>query len=106
MITDNVALTKDPSVLAGNPPFLAIVSVGYWVRRWERYYIRGMKFVGVPGWIKVPMKRIFFISLFERAFKMRKEWRLFYRPFPSSPPPPFQSEAKCEVFVMKISFNS
>ena len=28
------------------------------------------------------------------------------RPFPSSPPPPFQSEAKCEVFVMKISFHS
>ena len=26
------------------------------------------------------------------------------RPFPSSPQPPFQSEAKCEVFVMKISF--
>ena len=26
------------------------------------------------------------------------------RPFPSSAPPPFQSEAKCEVFVMKISF--
>ena len=28
------------------------------------------------------------------------------RPFPSSPPPPFQSEAKCEVFVIKISFHS
>ena len=28
------------------------------------------------------------------------------RPFPSSPPPSFQSEAKCEVFVMKISFHS
>ena len=28
------------------------------------------------------------------------------RPFPSSPQPPFQSEAKCEVFVMKISFHS
>ena len=27
-------------------------------------------------------------------------------PFPSSPQPPFQSEAKCEVFVMKISFSS
>ena len=27
------------------------------------------------------------------------------RPFPSSPQPPFQSEAKCEVFVMKISFH-
>ena len=26
------------------------------------------------------------------------------RPFPSSTRPPFQSEAKCEVFVMKISF--
>ena len=28
------------------------------------------------------------------------------RPFPSSPPPPFQSEAKCDVFVTKISFHS
>ena len=28
------------------------------------------------------------------------------RPFPSSPQLPFQSEAKCEVFVMKISFHS
>ena len=28
------------------------------------------------------------------------------RPFPSSSQPPFQSEAKCEVFVMKISFHS
>ena len=28
------------------------------------------------------------------------------RPFPSSPHPPFQSEAKCEVFVMKIRFYS
>ena len=28
------------------------------------------------------------------------------RPFPSSPQPPFQSEAKCEVFAMKISFHS
>ena len=28
------------------------------------------------------------------------------RPFPSSPQPSFQSEAKCEVFVMKISFHS
>ena len=28
------------------------------------------------------------------------------KPFPSSPQPPFQSEAKCEVFVMKISFHS
>ena len=27
------------------------------------------------------------------------------RPFPSSPQPPFQSEGKCEVFVMKISFH-
>ena len=27
------------------------------------------------------------------------------RPFPSSPQPPFQSEAKCKVFVMKISFK-
>ena len=26
----------------------------------------------------------------------------FNRPFPSSSQPPFQSEAKCEVFVMKI----
>ena len=25
---------------------------------------------------------------------------------PSSSQPPFQSEAKCEVFVMKISFHS
>ena len=31
---------------------------------------------------------------------------LINRPFPSSPQPPFQSEAKCEVFVMKISFHS
>ena len=28
------------------------------------------------------------------------------RPFPSSSQPPFQSEAKCKVFVMKISFQS
>ena len=28
------------------------------------------------------------------------------RPFPSSPQPPFQSDAKCEVFVTKISFHS
>ena len=28
------------------------------------------------------------------------------RPFLSSPQPPFQSEAKCEVLVMKISFYS
>ena len=28
------------------------------------------------------------------------------RPFPSSSQPPFQSVAKCEVFVMKISFHS
>ena len=28
------------------------------------------------------------------------------RPFPSSPQPPFHSEAKREVFVMKISFHS
>ena len=28
------------------------------------------------------------------------------RPFPSSPQPPSQSEAKCEVFIMKISFHS
>ena len=28
------------------------------------------------------------------------------RPFPSSPQPPFQSESKCVVFVMKISFHS
>ena len=28
--------------------------------------------------------------------------RFCNRPFPSSPQPPFQSEAKCEVFVMKI----
>ena len=28
------------------------------------------------------------------------------RPFPSSSQPPFQSEAKCEVIVMKISFHS
>ena len=39
------------------------------------------------------------------------EWTFFFilicnRPFPSSPQPPFQSEAKCEVFVMKISFHS
>ena len=27
------------------------------------------------------------------------------RPFPSSPHPPFQSEAKCEVFVTKIRLN-
>ena len=27
------------------------------------------------------------------------------RPFPSSPRPPFQSEAKCEVFVMKQKFG-
>ena len=27
------------------------------------------------------------------------------RPFPSSSQPPFQSEANCEVFVMKISFH-
>ena len=27
------------------------------------------------------------------------------RPFLSSPQPAFQSEAKCEVFVMKISFE-
>ena len=26
------------------------------------------------------------------------------RPFPSSPQPPFQSEAKCKVFVMKSVF--
>ena len=26
-------------------------------------------------------------------------------PFPSSSQPPFQSKAKCEVFVMKISFS-
>ena len=32
--------------------------------------------------------------------------RYFNRPFPSSPQPPFQSEAKCDVFVMKISFHS
>ena len=29
---------------------------------------------------------------------------LLNRPFPSSSQPPFQSEAKCEVFVMKINF--
>ena len=28
------------------------------------------------------------------------------RPFLSSPQPPFQSETKCGVFVMKISFHS
>ena len=28
------------------------------------------------------------------------------RPFPSSCLPPLQSESKCEVFVMKISFHS
>ena len=28
------------------------------------------------------------------------------RPLPSSPLPPFQSEARCEVFVMKITFHS
>ena len=28
------------------------------------------------------------------------------RPFPSLPQPLFQSEAKCKVFVMKISFHS
>ena len=28
------------------------------------------------------------------------------KPFPSLPQPPFQSEAKCKVFVMKISFCS
>ena len=28
------------------------------------------------------------------------------RPFSSSPQPPFEIEAKCEVFVMKISFHS
>ena len=28
------------------------------------------------------------------------------RPFPSSPQPPFQSEAKCKIFLMKISFHS
>ena len=30
----------------------------------------------------------------------------WHRPFLSSPQPPFQSEVKCEVFVMKISFHS
>ena len=30
--------------------------------------------------------------------------RKYNRPFPSSSQPPFQSEAKCEVFVMNISF--
>ena len=33
-------------------------------------------------------------------------YRTNNRPFPSSPQPPFQREAKCEVFVMKISFHS
>ena len=28
------------------------------------------------------------------------------RPFSSSPQPPFKSEAKCKVFVMKIIFYS
>ena len=28
------------------------------------------------------------------------------RPFPSSSLPPLQSESKCEVFLMKISFHS
>ena len=28
------------------------------------------------------------------------------RPFPSSSLPPLQSESKCEVFLMKISFYS
>ena len=28
------------------------------------------------------------------------------RPFPGSCLPPLQSESKCEVFVMKISFHS
>ena len=28
------------------------------------------------------------------------------RPFPSSCLPPLQSESKCEVFVVKISFHS
>ena len=41
-----------------------------------------------------------FIALFAPAVIVASN-----RPFPSSPPPPFQSEAKCEVFVMKNQFS-
>ena len=40
------------------------------------------------------------------AMRSPRRGGVLNRPFPSSPPPPFQSEAKCEVFVMKISFHS
>ena len=36
----------------------------------------------------------------------KEEMFIVNTPFPNSSQPPFQSEAKCEVFVMKISFHS
>ena len=43
---------------------------------------------------------------YERAAQEHESQRLVRnRRFPSSPQPPFQIEAKCEVFVMKISFH-
>ena len=52
-------------------------------------------------------KQDFFLKLsIEQRWLLKCLWSKFNRPFPSSAQPPFQSEAKCEVFVMKISFHS
>ena len=37
---------------------------------------------------------------------VRSLFEIINRPFPSCFEPPYESEAKCEVFVMKISFHS
>ena len=52
------------------------------------------------------------VVLVSRGHGFKPRWspaffrQLCNRPFPSSPQPPFQREAKCEFFVMKISFHS
>ncbi|KAK2554305.1 hypothetical protein P5673_024314 [Acropora cervicornis] len=38
----------------------------------------------------------------ERGRKREGHRSSYNRPFPSSPQPPFQSEAECEVFILKV----
>ena len=51
---------------------------------------------------KTPTELLFTLLIDNKEFDVLEKKSGNYRPFPSSPQPPFQSEARCEVFVMKI----
>ena len=90
-----MSVNQTDTLVALGVQLLSLLATATWAKgKSKQIELRPLILVGLAlmGRILIMRMRDFLLSL--------------NRPFPSSPQPPFQSEAKCEFFVMKISFHS